>query len=795
MNTTCRLLGAGAISLLMLTFGATAAPDHQDGRVFGGDHPFTLDELPPGRVKSRIESLPPAAQQAAMEWLNKFSFNEADLDYLRVDDQGAVFYEDIYLPGPIDQEELDSAPSTELQTQNINQTDVFSLHSRPGASNKVIVDFDGHVITGTAWNGSGPASSYNALPYDSDGNPGAFSQNELSEMAEIWHRIAEDFAPYEIDVTTEEPENLNSHTGRILITASQDANGKNMPSSTAGGVAYVNVWGRSDYHTKYSPALVYYDNLGPSYPPYVAEAASHELGHNLGLSHDGSTTSSYYSGHGEGYVSWGAIMGVGYYTHVTQWSKGEYDGATQLQDDLAIMDGHLSYRTDDHGNTRNTATELVVNTAGELFVSDPETDPFNIYTANKGIIELRTDVDYFHFNTAGGQVDLMIQPAWQAFYNDYRRGANLDVLARLYDTNGQLLAEDDPLDETNASLSASLPAGDYYLAISGVGNPVSPYTDYGSLGQYFISGTLTPGTPTEPPVAVDDSASGDEDNALQIPVLDNDSDSDGGTLSVSAVVAGSHGSTSSDGTLVTYTPGLNFNGSDSFIYYLSDDQGGSAQATVTVTINPVNDNPQASNDSAVTNPGVMVSIPVLDNDSDVDGDSLTLSGINPGVGNVVINGTNIDYTPADNWTGEDSFSYAISDGNGGSASASVTVTVEEIVIAPGVPSNVTAVDNTDGTVTISWQAGAGGNADSYEVLRESPHKKRVDVWINATVISTTSNTLTDNSGSGTFRYSIRAINNAGSSGWSAPVIVEVTGGSGGGGGNGGNNGGGKGRNK
>jgi Holliday junction DNA helicase RuvB len=64
-----------------------------------------------------------------------------------------------------------------------------------------------------------------------------------------------------------------------------------MPSQNAGGVAYVGVWGAS-YYANYQPALVYADHLGPDHPPYIAEAASHEFGHNLGLSHDGSSTSS-----------------------------------------------------------------------------------------------------------------------------------------------------------------------------------------------------------------------------------------------------------------------------------------------------------------------------------------------------------------------------------------------------------------------------------------------------------------------------------------------------------------------
>src|SRR5207249_904895 len=105
---------------------------------------------------------------------------------------------------------------------------------------------------------------------------------------------------------------------------------------------------------------------------YIAEAVSHEVGHTLGLNHDGTSTVGYYSGQG----NWAPIMGVGYYHEVTQWSKGEYADANNTQDDLAIIQGYISYRADDHGNTIGTATPL---TGPDISAS--------------GVIEKSTDVD------------------------------------------------------------------------------------------------------------------------------------------------------------------------------------------------------------------------------------------------------------------------------------------------------------------------------------------------------------------------------------------------------------------
>ena len=90
-----------------------------------------------------------------------------------------------------------------------------------------------------------------------------------------------------------------------------------------------------------------------------AEAASHEAGHTLNLYHDGSSTASYYTGQGSGANSWAPIMGVGYSSNVVQWSKGEYQNANNLEDDLARIGIDLAVRADDHPSTIATALPSV----------------------------------------------------------------------------------------------------------------------------------------------------------------------------------------------------------------------------------------------------------------------------------------------------------------------------------------------------------------------------------------------------------------------------------------------------
>jgi hypothetical protein len=201
------------------------------------------------------------------------------------------------------------------------------------------------------------------------------------------------------------------------------------------------------------------------------------------------------------------------------------------------------------------------------------------------------------------------------------------------------------------------------------------------------AGTLTGtvhGSDTAPDLtAGDDTVGTDEDTAVTVGVLDNDS---GAGLSISAVGTAGHGTVeiadAAAGDLV-YTPQADFNGADSFTYTVQDDGGATATATVSVSVAPVNDAPQADDDTATTPSGTAVEIDVLANDSDLDGDALTIQSAGaPATGSVTVNdgsGTGADtltYVPADGFTGTDSFSYTVSDGNGGTAEASVAVTVE-----------------------------------------------------------------------------------------------------------------------
>ncbi len=671
-----------AIIALTASMNAQAVPD--ESKMFGGAAPFTFDEMPNGRLKSQLEALPAPAKKRGMAWLNRFSFPANDIAQIHVDGRGGVFYQDTLLPDDISQADLEADPTLE----GINPTDVFKLHSRPGAANVVYVNFKGHTITDTAWNSSGQPS-YQAKPFNKDANPNSFSVAERADMAEIWHRIAEDFSAFDIDVTTEAPASFGPKVGHLLITSNSTVTGGDMPHPNAGGVAYVGVWGAS-YYEYYQPALVYYDQLS-SAPYYISEAASHELGHNLALSHDGTSTVGYYSGHGTGLSSWAPIMGVGYYNNVTQWSKGEYPDANNTQDDLAIISAQLSFAADDHANDHAFSTALIVDSAGNIASSNPEFDPLNARPDNKGIIENSADTDVFFFDTAAGDINVTITPAWAAYTRSSKRGANLDIKATLTDGAGITIV-DDYLDDTEALITANVPAGRYYLEITGVGNSAVPYSSYGGLGEYFIVGNVVPTSadataPNPDPMSLASAPVSTSRTSIEMEATVASDDSGFVEYQFVCTTGGLGCVTSAWQTETLYvSPSLEPDTEYSYQVKARDSVGNeTALSSVLSATTWVNTPPVSVADSAEVDKNASVIIDVLINDSDADGDTLAVNSIpmTAANGDAVISGNNILYTPDVGFVGTDQFSYSIADGfSGYSTNAEVTVDVMDVNSAP-----------------------------------------------------------------------------------------------------------------
>ncbi|MBO9203751.1 MULTISPECIES: Ig-like domain-containing protein [Niastella] len=374
------------------------------------------------------------------------------------DNNGAVF---------VEEEDINKVVCINYQQVNIEKPDasttdpatanaaaaVTDLQSFPGGNGCVLLDFDGQLVSGTGWNNGNPINAAPANLTDAD-------------KEKVWQLISEDYRPFHINITTSEAVfNTYPKTKRMRCIFTPT----NTAAPGAGGVAYLGSFKWNDE----TPCWVF--NSGAR---AAGEAGSHEVGHTLGLAHDGRTTpdEEYYQGQG----NWAPIMGVGYYVSLVQWSKGEYANASQTQDDLAIITSStygIGYRTDDYGNTITAAAPLTVNTAGAV--------------SNAGLIERTGDVDMFAFNTTGGNLSLTFTS--NAAYPD------LDILATLHDANGTAITTSNPTG-LNASISSTLAAGKYFVSVTGTGSgspATTGYSNYGSLGTYTITGTVAGGsTPT-----------------------------------------------------------------------------------------------------------------------------------------------------------------------------------------------------------------------------------------------------------------------------------------------------------
>jgi hypothetical protein len=331
------------------------------------------------------------------------------------------------------------------------QNGIAPLQSRPAALGVLYLDYDGQLGPHQGW-----WQNFNA----------AAPTVNNAQIREVWARVSEDFAPFNLNVTTDLQVYLNApetSRQRCIVTPTD------VLAPNSGGLAFVGSFGwNGDI-----PCWAFITS-GKN----AAEVISHELGHTLGLSHDGRATTptpeDYYLGHGTDPVGWAPIMGQGYSKNLTQWSKGEYALANQTQDDLAIIAGNtnVGYRPDDVGGTHATAALL---------------DIFNNGTVDsEGTIETRTDVDAFRFTVGNGNLSLQINPV--------SPGPNLDISASIFNSTGNSIAVSNPDTSTTASFFISgLAAGEYTLRIDGTGRGdpnTTGYTDYGSLGQYTITGTV-----------------------------------------------------------------------------------------------------------------------------------------------------------------------------------------------------------------------------------------------------------------------------------------------------------------
>ncbi|HEX7845724.1 MAG TPA: zinc-dependent metalloprotease [Chitinophagaceae bacterium] len=345
----------------------------------------------------------------------------------------------------------------------IAKSQVPVYNSYPAASAVIFLDFDGHNVTGTNWN---------YMPVIQCGASGL----DGTQITEIFNRVAEDYRPFNINVTTDSTKYWAAPATkrmRVILTVSSEWYG------SAGGVAFVNSFGWGNN----TPAFVFTALLGYTIKS-IAEAASHEAGHTLGLYHQARwdenciKLSDYHSGTGSGEIGWAPIMGVGYYRNLTLWHNGSNSyGCNSTQSDLAVISSGqngFGYRTDDHKSAFNQSTLTTFNG--------------NIFNVN-GVVETSGDQDAFKFTIPDvGRFELSAVPYNVGTGNS---GSNLDLQIGLYNSSQSLLNTYNPGTLLNSVIDTVLNAGEYYLRVEGKGNQYAP--SYASLGSYSLNGKFTAG--------------------------------------------------------------------------------------------------------------------------------------------------------------------------------------------------------------------------------------------------------------------------------------------------------------
>ncbi|MEY4476626.1 MAG: hypothetical protein RJA31_130 [Actinomycetota bacterium] len=413
----------------------------------------------------------------------------------------------------------------------------LSLNSRTESSKTIFLDFDGHTVpAGTIWDypedwgfGGSPLVAGDYPAFTMDGSA-TFNSTEKQAIINAWAAVAEDYAMFDVNVTTQDPgQAAIERTGtadanfgtRALVTP---GNSEFSPvTCDCGGIAYTSVFDESldtytgiNYgigHDEWQPAFVFVTpsqvsgDSAAQVGKFVSDIATHEVGHNLSLVHDGSfgdadhdeffvdnnldgyddvtgeVRTEYLDGYKDG-KNWAPIMGAGYYNGVVQWSNGDYE----TYDEQATNPG------DDFDGIASTGLSLL---ADENFNSS-STAPLLSYTARDGVIGSRTDVDWYKVQVTAGNIGIYSYAPTP--------DTNLDTKLTLLDWSGLAIFSTDALSDASeivssnpaldgvgkypvagmdGILNATLPNGTYYIKIEGVGRTGS-YSDYGSVGQYSI---------------------------------------------------------------------------------------------------------------------------------------------------------------------------------------------------------------------------------------------------------------------------------------------------------------------
>lgn len=611
-------------------------------------------------------------------------------------------------------------------------TSIPVLNSLPGAAVSLYLDFDGHFES--SW---GSYSNITQPAFDQDGDASTFSDGELATIQNIWQYIAEDYSPFKVNVTTVQPASFaNGAALRISI------GGDGSWIGPYGGVAYVDSFTNSISNV----VFVFPKNLANGNAKYTAEASSHESGHGFGLQHQslysGTTKlDEYYAGPGDGRAP---IMGDSYSaTRGLWWYGTSAVSSTTIQDDMAVISrtaNGFGYRLDDYGNTAATASALTVS-GSQL--------------SGSGFITTTNDVDFFAFTTDAGQIGINVSV--MATFND------LDAKLQLFDANGGLIATSDSSTSFGASITATVAAGSYRVAVSSHGG-------YGDVGQYAVSGTIvvsanSVGAPSNLVAATQSTSQINLswiDNATNETGFRVDQSFDGVTWTTIATL----GANSTSLSALDLTAGTNYAFRVSAFNATSVSDFSNVVTTATLTLAPTNLAATAVSSSRIDLTW-----------SDVSGETgYKIERSTDGTTWTQIATTSANATSYSN-TGLNSataYSYRVKANNAGGDSAPSNVTSVTTLTAPALPTaptSLSAVAAGSNRVNLTW-ADNSSNENGFQIWRTSNNGRS---WTNIANVSTNTASFTDNGVSArkTYSYAVRAFNGTGYSAYSNTATVTT----------------------
>jgi len=370
------------------------------------------------------------------------------------------------------------------------------LDSKPGAPATIYLDFTGNHEDDWSYNaGNGTQVHYNnyittpladrrdvTTPrFDRNYDPTTFDANEKAIITEIWSRVAEDFAPFNVNVSTDYYGSFNNQQALHVVIggSSQDWLKEN-----TSGIASIGSFSDSAPNVVFVFDLFAWEDAkvgdweGHTINGIAATAstASHEAGHAFGLRHHSiyafeedlfGDEHERINEYDPGNAGWTPIMGNSLAADRTTWDSGPTDrGWNTLQNDMEILAGPANgfgFRADDHGNTIATADALNVVVA----LGKP-------LTAN-GIVNSMVDVDVFKFTSTGGPLLIRVNAA--------KYSPNLIPVAELWSNDGFVARADAGSLTESIIHQTSLQAGTYFILVKGFG-------DYGDVGQYTVSASF-----------------------------------------------------------------------------------------------------------------------------------------------------------------------------------------------------------------------------------------------------------------------------------------------------------------